>query len=155
MLGLVAEAILTIWAWKRGWKAMALIPLGSVLVLGFVIGFVVGLSGGSEEDVGFLVVLDAIAIIALIIMIARPRRQSAIAPQAALPPQVILNQNVLNQSSPAPGQTTASEQSQSTPTQIAPAQEVTAQPVCPNCKAPAGPNDTFCRLCGQRIQTTT
>lgn len=66
---LIAEIVLTIFAWRKGWKWFALIPLVGVLCLGFLLGMAVGASGGSVESVtGFSVVLDIMAVIVLIIL---------------------------------------------------------------------------------------
>lgn len=67
------ELILTIVAWIRGWKWRALIPVGSVLVVGFLVGFGAGMAGGNVDLSGF-VFLDIAAIIALIVMsIVKPK----------------------------------------------------------------------------------
>lgn len=43
---LILEVILTIFAWRKGWKWLALLPVGIVLILGLLIGFSIGISGG-------------------------------------------------------------------------------------------------------------
>lgn len=66
---LIIEIILTIFAWRKGWKWLSLIPVGAALLLGLLIGFSVGSSGGSVESVnGFAFFLDLLVIIALIVM---------------------------------------------------------------------------------------
>jgi uncharacterized membrane protein YfcA len=66
---LIAEIILTIFAWRKGWKWFALIPLGIALLLGFLIGVAIGGSGGSIDNVrGLSLVLDIIVVIILIVM---------------------------------------------------------------------------------------
>ena len=113
------EIALSIWAWKRGWKALALLPGGLSFLLGFF-SESIGIAG----DGAFPWIVDLVAIGILIVMVARPRRQSVAGSVAG------------------------------TPTPVMPAQTITAQAICPNCKSPASPQDTFCRQCGQRIQTT-
>lgn len=61
---LIAEIILTIIAWQKGWRWLALIPIG----IAVVIGLIVGASTGST-DVGAYIIFDILAVIALIIMI--------------------------------------------------------------------------------------
>ena len=57
----IIEIILAVFAWRKGWKWMSLIPISVALV----IGFICGLSGGSPSDVIFV---DVLAIVALGIM---------------------------------------------------------------------------------------
>lgn len=75
----VVEIILTIVAWKRGWKGWALLPLGLVMILAFVIGASVGVTGGDVEDVlGACLLLEVLATIALGVMIAKaPQKTTA------------------------------------------------------------------------------
>jgi hypothetical protein len=63
------EIALTIWAWNRGWKAKALIPIG----VAFGIGVLIGLSGGAtSEFMSIAVIFDIIAMVALGFMIGNP-----------------------------------------------------------------------------------
>lgn len=74
---MLLQIILAIVAWKRGWKAWALMPLAVTVVLGFAIGVVAGVQGDSFEDVMPLaLVLDGACIMTLIVLIARPRKVS-------------------------------------------------------------------------------
>jgi len=69
---LIVEGILTIVAWRKGWRGWALLPLGIVLGLAFVIGVAVAAAGGTERDaVGFGLVLDLMGMAALIGMTVR------------------------------------------------------------------------------------
>jgi len=69
---LILEIILTIVAWNRGWKWLALIPLG----VAFGIGLILGSTGNfSVDDAGSLIWIDVVAIIALIVMIAKKKDQ--------------------------------------------------------------------------------
>jgi hypothetical protein len=65
---LLIEIILTIFAWRKGWKWLALIPVGICLIMGFFIGIGIAAAGGSVSNAGALVIVDIFAIIALIIM---------------------------------------------------------------------------------------
>ncbi len=67
----IIEIILTIFAWRNGWKWRSLIPLGIVLCIGLIAGFAIGVSGGDPSRAGWIRILDLGAIIALIIMVAR------------------------------------------------------------------------------------
>jgi hypothetical protein len=72
---LILEIALTIWAWKRGWKKWALLPVG----IGIGSGFLLGLAfGGTEIPLGSLdafgLIVDIACIGALIGMITRPRK---------------------------------------------------------------------------------
>jgi len=69
---LIIEIILTIFAWRKGWKWLALLPIGLALLIGFSIGIGIGASGGSVADVsGGAVLIDIAAIIALIVMLVK------------------------------------------------------------------------------------
>lgn len=61
---LILEIILTIVAWKRGWKSMALIPVGVV----FCIGLIVGATGATAATIASLIIFDVICVIILIVM---------------------------------------------------------------------------------------
>ena len=69
---LIAEIILTIVAWQKGWRGWALLPMAIVLSLAFVMGLAVGAAGGSKGDVIVpCLILDAMGILALVVMTAR------------------------------------------------------------------------------------
>jgi hypothetical protein len=73
---LILEIGLAIWAWKRGWKGWALLPIGIGLAGGFLIGFIMGASGASMGSIlGVGLVCDILLIITLIVMIAKPRNK--------------------------------------------------------------------------------
>jgi len=63
----LVEIILTIVAWKRGWKARALIPLAIAFSVGLIAGIIIGANGGTEAPAEIMIV-DIGALIALIIM---------------------------------------------------------------------------------------
>lgn len=66
---LILEIILTIFAWRKGWKWLALLPVGIGFTLGLIIGFATGVTGGNVNDIKPLAfVLDIIVFIVLIIM---------------------------------------------------------------------------------------
>ncbi len=74
---LVLVVFLTIVAWRHGWKWKALLPVGICVGIGFLIGLGVGSSSGSVSDMGWVVILDIIAIIVLIVMcIKKPASRS-------------------------------------------------------------------------------
>ena len=77
---IIAEIILTVTAWRKGWRVWALLPMGIVLWIAFVIGVTIGASGASAENVfGVAFMLDISAIVALIIMTAKaPSRNERI-----------------------------------------------------------------------------
>jgi uncharacterized membrane protein YfcA len=69
---LIAEFILTIFAWRNGWRWYSLIPIGVAVVIGIIIGISVGASGGSVDDVnGVALIFDIGAVIALIVLCAK------------------------------------------------------------------------------------
>jgi len=69
---LIVEIILTIVAWRKGWKWLSLIPLG----IAVIIGFGLGASGNyTMDELGSFVWIDIAAIVALIVMIAKPKQE--------------------------------------------------------------------------------
>ena len=68
---LVLEIMLTISAWKKGWKGFALLPVITAMFLGLVIGGSV-----TDEDslYGLSIVLDIICVLVLAVMNAIRRR---------------------------------------------------------------------------------
>jgi uncharacterized membrane protein YfcA len=68
---LIAEIILTIFAWRKGWRWLGLIPLAIPLCIGIVMGIGIGISGGSIDDLpSWTVIFDILAVIALIVMVS-------------------------------------------------------------------------------------
>ena len=70
---LIAEIILTIFVWKK-WKWLALLPLGLAVLIGSVYGYIIGMNGGT--DVSGAIVIDVLAIVALIIMLSLKRNDN-------------------------------------------------------------------------------
>lgn len=68
---LIIEIILTIFAWRKGWRWLALLPMGIALLIGLLIGFGIGASGGEVTSGGPAIVIDIMAVIALIVMVAK------------------------------------------------------------------------------------
>ena len=66
MLALAVQIGLTVAAWRRGWKGWALVPLVSELLFGFLLGLLIGVSGGSVQDVWPLGVLLDLAVIGVL-----------------------------------------------------------------------------------------
>jgi hypothetical protein len=95
---LILEIGLTIAAWKRGWKGWAVLPL----VIAFFIGFFWGLVNGGplEELLGFGIIFDVLCIVALIVMIARPRRK------ASCPPAIVNSAPATQTDKPEPARKT-------------------------------------------------
>lgn len=72
---LIAELILTITAWRRGWRWWALMPLGLGMIIAFFMGMTVGVCSGIIDDVsGLYLLLDLFCTIALIVLnIRKPK----------------------------------------------------------------------------------
>jgi uncharacterized membrane protein YfcA len=78
----IAEILLTIFAWRKGWKWSSLLPMGIGLITGVSIGFLVGANGGDENSVrgiGFLI--DLLVIGVLIYMISKGPKTKAVSPE--------------------------------------------------------------------------
>ncbi len=82
---MIIEIVLTVIAWRRGWKWWALIPLGAAVSIAFSVGFVIGMLGGSAGPVmPFFMLLDIGCLLALIILIVLPpERKEKAAPEAS------------------------------------------------------------------------
>ena len=63
---LIIEIILTFFAWRKGWRWIALLPVGICITIGFFIG----LTGGNLDG-GVVFVPDIIATLVLILMIVK------------------------------------------------------------------------------------
>jgi hypothetical protein len=77
---LLAEIGLTVAAWKKGWRAKALLPAGVSLTLGLLLGIAIGLGGGTIEAAAPVAVLADLAAIGVLIGMVRraPNAQTAI-----------------------------------------------------------------------------
>ena len=62
------DIILTVFAWRRGWKALALLPMGITFFISLFLGF-------SEETIGWLFILIIAEIGTLIFMVAKGRKK--------------------------------------------------------------------------------
>lgn len=71
-MGFILQIILSIVAWNRGWKWLALIPILVALPLGFLIGYIGGSMGYTPEEMSWAIVLDIIVFIILIYMCIKP-----------------------------------------------------------------------------------
>jgi predicted lipid-binding transport protein (Tim44 family) len=71
------EIILTVSAWKRGWRGWALIPLAIGFFLAFFAGALMGAAGMGDEALGLLIIIDIAIIVSLIVMVIVPRRTAA------------------------------------------------------------------------------
>jgi hypothetical protein len=66
---LIAEIILTVIAWRKGWRWWALLPGALAFGTGFLIGMAVELSGGNAFSIlPYTIIVDIIAIFGLICM---------------------------------------------------------------------------------------
>jgi len=66
---LIVQIILTVFAFRNGWKWRALLPLGILLLVAFGIGWSIAVTGGSIETVHTHVfALDIAVILILAIM---------------------------------------------------------------------------------------
>lgn len=88
---LFIEIALTVAAWRRGWRARALWPLGIGMGIGFVVGAALSASGSRVEQLPPALLLFDVACIAVLIgMVCRPPQpvqQSTLA-ESPLPPRV-------------------------------------------------------------------
>jgi hypothetical protein len=80
MIGIL-EIVLTIYAWRNGWRWRALLPVGGALVVAFMIGVLAGVAGITEAQNPqlqiALIPLDLAAVGILIGMCAKVKKQAA------------------------------------------------------------------------------
>jgi hypothetical protein len=81
MVTLIIEILLTIKAWRRGWRGFALLPLGILLPAGLLLGMVIGASGGNLEQALPVGILLEIACIGVLIRLAARGPSPAPAPR--------------------------------------------------------------------------
>lgn len=68
---LIAEIVLTIFVWRKGWRWFSLLPLVVCIIVGLLAGLAIGAGGGSSDSARVLgIILDVIAIIVLIVMVS-------------------------------------------------------------------------------------
>jgi hypothetical protein len=69
---LIAEILLTISAWKKGWKARALLPVAIGMGIAFMVGAAAGANGvDSDGIVGVCILIDIAMVVSLIVMTAK------------------------------------------------------------------------------------
>ena len=96
-MGILLQIGLTIWAWKAGWKAWALVPGGCFLAIGFMLGFVENVSGVVlSEMAGIFALGQHVALMALALMVATGSRdrKSQVLSEAdiSIPPNHVVHQ---------------------------------------------------------------
>jgi len=70
---IILEIILTIWAWRKGWGAKALLPAGIILGFSFLVGIFIAVANGNIDAVKpMFIVLDLVMVGVLTYMIAKP-----------------------------------------------------------------------------------
>lgn len=62
---LIAEIVLTVLVWQKGWKWLSLIPIIAALLIGVMIG----LTGGTLANNPWIILIDVLAVIGLIVML--------------------------------------------------------------------------------------
>ena len=76
---IIIEIFLTIWAWRKGWKSKALIPICSGFGIGILIGIVITAINGNLETIGpWIIIADSGVIVVLIYMISTPKIEKGI-----------------------------------------------------------------------------
>jgi len=69
---MLIEILLTVKAWRKGWKGYALLPIAIGMSVSFLIGLAAGASGGKIEDIlPLCVLIELTMIISLIVMAVR------------------------------------------------------------------------------------
>lgn len=71
---MILEILLTITAWKRGWRWWALLPVAIVFGTAFLAGVVIGASGSKIENPDIFVIFDLLLIITQAVLTIVPKR---------------------------------------------------------------------------------
>lgn len=83
---IIVEVILSITAWRNGWKWWALLPMGICLSFGFLLGLTVGATVAPADNFAVPCLFgDLIAIVSLIIMTFREPSRVGYAPASNEP----------------------------------------------------------------------
>ena len=83
---LILEMILMVKAWRRGWRAWALVPLATTLFVGFLVGMAIAASGGTLDTPPPVLLLGDVACVGVLgVMSARPRSRAEAPGVAAVP----------------------------------------------------------------------
>ena len=70
---LIAQIILVIFVWKKGWNWKSLIPIGLSVLFGIILGIMVGTGSTTMSDIQPITITgDVLATIALLIMLVNP-----------------------------------------------------------------------------------
>ena len=76
---MIIEIILTVAAWKKGWKAIALLPMGIAILIGFFTGIAVGASGGSSD--ALLVLMFFVELVGIVVLATMSKKGPAMKTQ--------------------------------------------------------------------------
>lgn len=88
MIGIL-EIVLTVMAWRRGWRARALAPFAVLAPVSFLTGAAIGVSGGSvEAAIPVFLLLDFVCVGVLWWLVAHPRRRTEPGPESSTVAQV-------------------------------------------------------------------
>jgi peptidoglycan/LPS O-acetylase OafA/YrhL len=72
---LLIEIVLIVIAWRKGWKAWALVPIAVAFCTGLICGVVCGLTGTDVEQImGICLVMEGFCIASLVVMAVRGRK---------------------------------------------------------------------------------
>lgn len=72
---LILEIMLTVSAWRRGWRWKALIPVAIMMGMAFFGGIAIGASGASITNNGAFVLLDILLVITQAVLSSKAPRQ--------------------------------------------------------------------------------
>jgi hypothetical protein len=76
---LIIEIILVVKAWRRGWRAWALVPPATTAFVGFLVGMAIAASGGTVDPLSPAILLGDVACIGVLgVMSVRPCTQTKV-----------------------------------------------------------------------------
>lgn len=74
---LLIEILLTVFVWRKGWNWFSLIPVGAAFLIGAIVGLTGGVQAASNPGI---ILIDVMAVIALIIMLVYPPKKTPTPP---------------------------------------------------------------------------
>lgn len=75
---MVLEIILTILAWRKGWRWKALIPVAIAAGIAFFGGVAIATSGGTAVNNGIFIIIDILLVITQAVLVSKAPRQEKV-----------------------------------------------------------------------------
>lgn len=95
---LIIEIMLTVAAWKKGWRGWALLPVAICFATAFLLGAAAGANGTSPDDfVGIGLVLDVLLVVVLGVMIAKAPAVKEVNTKGSIPAETQVAEDTIRE----------------------------------------------------------